>query len=115
MPARKKSLFDPSCEEVSYGLALDLLLDDMANGRGMKSIFNNDTITLKSGGGTGIGTGTGAGTGSSNGVWGDLESAEFCMPAVVSVDDIFHYRKLLVNCRDGAGNTALLVASALGK
>jgi hypothetical protein len=117
----KKSLFDPNSEEVSYGLALDLFLDDIASGRGMKSIFS-ETVLLsdegamakEEGGAEGdVGDENTRGIGSSVHKV-PVDSDDFRMPAVVSVANVQQYRKLLLNCRDGAGNTALIVAAALG-
>ena len=129
----KKSLFDPSSEEVTYGLALDLFLDDIASGRGMKSIFS-ETVQLsneeatKNGNDDGHGDARDGGGGllddsTRGGMVGHdakerlirPESDVFQMPAVVSVANIQQYRKLLLNCRDSSGNTALIVAAALGK
>ena len=42
---KKKTLFDPNSEEATFGLAIDLLFDDIASGRGMNSIFS-DTGTF---------------------------------------------------------------------
>eukprot|EP00603_Paraphysomonas_imperforata_P015364 CAMPEP_0114452376 /NCGR_PEP_ID=MMETSP0104-20121206/1482_1 /TAXON_ID=37642 ORGANISM="Paraphysomonas imperforata, Strain PA2" /NCGR_SAMPLE_ID=MMETSP0104 /ASSEMBLY_ACC=CAM_ASM_000202 /LENGTH=1372 /DNA_ID=CAMNT_0001624623 /DNA_START=163 /DNA_END=4281 /DNA_ORIENTATION=+ len=128
LPMLKKSLFDPSGEEASYGLALDMLFDDIASGQGMKSIFsdtpvmthgddmlkNGDKDHIKSGLEDTVGSAGNVGTVSRSRIEKGAHDC-FQMPDVVSVTNILQYRKILLNCRDGAGNTALLVAAALGK
>lgn len=124
---KKKSLFDPSSEEVTFGLALDLFLDDIASGRGMQSIFSETPVQPEEGTLRSSDTDEREGkdekelAASSQGGRGEgrnriarADSFAFQMPAVVSVANIRQYRKLLLNCRDGAGNTALIVAAALG-
>ena len=120
--AMKRSLFDPDSEEATFGLALDLLFDDIASGQGMKSIFSETVLITEKDESLKLGDETdNEHQHESNGVrsvksqLNTVSCDTFQMPAVVSVSNIKHYRRILLNCRDGAGNSALLVAAALGK
>ena len=42
------------------------------------------------------------------------EYKEFIMPSIISISSIFQFRSLILECRDSAGNTPLIVAAALG-